>query len=411
MTSTRQSLDWPGSLLMLLAAVIQFFRAGSLGLECWVPGRSLTFCVDQYWVNQLLKNYAGGFTKRGFSGELLRHLFPSGVDLIGLNVFALLLFMALALLLYAVVRTLLGRSGWPPLLISLLLMFAPFGKSLAETALDPLQLCLLLVASVLLTPAQSRARDAVVLVSFVLASLIYEGCALLLLPVGFWLMRATPWRWLPLALAAALLLVFQQPDAPSVGQAAREALVAVNPLTGEQLRYRDGGGLAASVSFSFNVKQEFSRYLSDSPRETLSRMARSLGAVLVYGIALLTAMAERRPAERSLGIRVWLLWVPVALPFVLITHDWLRYGVILLLLAMVVTAAQCPPRPLASGPMTRPEWLASGLLAMAVAVGPATGDVRKFLPHNYFHASLLMLLVALAVLLIEQRRLRTQQNG
>ena len=140
-------------------------------------------------------------------------------------------------------------------------------------------------------------------------------------------------------------------------------------------------------------------------------MARSLGAVLVYGIALLTAMAEHRPAERSLGIRVWLLWVPVALPFVLITHDWLRYGVILFLLAMVVTAAQCPPRPLASGPMTRPEWLASGLIAMAVAVGPVTGDVRKFLPHNYFHASLLMLLVALAVLLIEQRRLRTQQNG
>ena len=396
---------------MLLAAVIQFFRAGSLGLECWVPGRSLTFCVDQYWVNQLLKNYAGGFTKRGFSGELLRHLFPSGVDLIGLNVFALLLFMALALLLYAVVRTLLGRSGWAPLLISLLLMFAPFGKSLAETALDPLQLCLLLVASVLLTPAQSRARDAVVLVSFVLASLIYEGCCLLLLPVGFWLMRATIWRWLPLALAAALLLVFQQPDAASVGQAAREALVAINPLTGEQLRYRDGGGLAASVSFSFNVKQEFSRYLSDSPRETLSRMARSLGAVLVYGIALLTAMAAHRPTERSLGIRVWLLWVPVALSFVLITHDWLRYGVILLLLAMVVTAAQCSPRPLESGPMTRPEWLASGLIAMAVAVGPATGDVRKFMPHNYFHASLLMLLVALAVLLIEQRRLRTQQNG
>ena len=128
MTSTRQSLDWPGSLLMLLAAVIQFVRAGSLGVECWDPGRSLTFCVDQYWVNQLLKNYAGGFTKRGFSGELLRHLFPSGVDLIGLNVFALLLFMALALLLYAVVRTLLGRSGWAPLLISLSLMFGPLAS-------------------------------------------------------------------------------------------------------------------------------------------------------------------------------------------------------------------------------------------------------------------------------------------
>lgn len=411
MQSTRQSLDWPGSVLVLLLATVQFFRGGSLGAECWVPGRSLTFCVDQYWVNQLLKNYAGGFTKRGFTGELLRHLFPSGLDLVWLNVFALLLFMALALLLYAVVRTLLGSSGWPPLLISLLLLLAPFGKSLAETVLDPLQLCLFLVASVLLTPAQSRARDVVVLLSYGLASLIYEGCALLLLPVGFWLMRATPWRWLPVAMAAALLLVFQQPDSPSVGQAAREALVAINPFTGEQLRYQDGGGLAASVGFSFNVKQEFSRYLSDSPRDTFARVSRSLGAVLVYGIAVLTAMGERRPRERTLAFRVWLSWVPVALPFVLITHDWLRYGVILLFLSMLVTAAQCPARSLECSPIARPEWLSIGLIAMAAGVGPATGDVRKFLPHNYFHASLLMLLVAVVVLLIEQRRLKLQQNG
>jgi len=405
MQSRRQSLDWPGSVVVLLVALVQFFRAGALGSQCWRPGESLTFCIDQYWVNQLLKNYAGGFTKRGFSGEVLRHLFPSGLDLIWLNAFALLLLMALALLLYALVRTLMARSGWPPLLISVLLLLAPFGKALAETALDPLQLSVLLVAAVLLTPAKSPARDGAVVVSFVLASLIYEGCALLLLPVGFWLMRATPWRWLPPVLAAGLLLVFQQPDAPLVGQAAREALVAINPLTGQELRYRDGGGLAASVSFSFNVKQEFGRYLTDAPRETISRMARSLGAVLVYGIAVLTAMAERRASERPVACRVWFSWVPVALPFVLITHDWLRYGVILLLLAMLVTAAQCEPLPLESGPATRPELLAIGLLAMAAAVGPATGDVRKFLPHNYFHASLLMLLVACVVLVVEQRRL------
>ena len=42
--------------------------------------------------------------------------------------------MALALLLYGVVGTLQALSGFPPLLNSLFLLFATFGKSLAEIA-------------------------------------------------------------------------------------------------------------------------------------------------------------------------------------------------------------------------------------------------------------------------------------
>lgn len=139
-------------------------------------------------------------------------------------------------------------------------------------------------------------------------------------------MRPGSGRWLPVALAAGLLLVFQRPDTPALGEAASAALRAVNPWTGQSLRYQDGGGMAASVGFMFNVKQEFTRYWMDPPRETISRVARSLGVVLADLLVLLTAMGSGRTPSRSQLLRNWLIVVPFALPFVLITHDWLRYG-------------------------------------------------------------------------------------
>jgi len=291
-----------------------------------------------------------------------------------------------------------------------LLLLAPFGKSLAETALDPLQLCVLLVAFVLLTPPQSSTRDWVLIAAYVLGSLIYEGCLLLLLPVGFWLMRPGLGRWLPLMLTAALLLVFQQQDPAGLGEAARQALVATNPYTGQQLRYQDGAGLAASVSFGFNVKQEFSRYLADSLRDTVSRVSRSLGVVIVYGLSLLTAMGRgNSQGQRELAL-IWLSWVPFALPFVLITHDWLRYGVILLLLAMLVAVAQTQsPEPFQEiepwWSLSVPEASAVAVLTLCTVIGPANQDVRKFLPADYFYIAVLMLLVALVLFCWNQSRL------
>ena len=413
MNARQHVLSWWAAGWIALLAVWQFFRGGWAGSGCWsrgVSGDLPSLCVDPYWINQWLKNYAGGFSKRGLMGEILRHLFPGGLDLLGLNLAALVLLVAIALLLALLVHRLLRSSLLSAAVITSLLLLSPFGKSLAETALDPLQLCVLLVAAVLLTPPESSARDAVVIAAYGLASLIYEGSVLLLLPVGFWLMRPGLWRWSPLAMAAGLLLIFQHQDPAGLGEAARRALVATNPYTGQQLRYQDGAGLAASVSFAFNVKQEFSRYLTDSVRDTVSRMSRSLGVVLVYGLALLTAMGRANSQGRRELVLIWLSWIPFALPFVLITHDWLRYGVILLLLAMLVAVAKRQ----SAGPLlvvhpwwgfSIPEASASAVLMFCVVIGPATEDVRKFLPHDYFHVSLLMIVVASVVFWWNQIRL------
>jgi hypothetical protein len=413
MAARPRLLTWWAACWIALLAVWQFFRAGWAGPSCWTKGINgdlPSLCVDPYWINQWLKSYAGGFSKRGLIGELLRHLFPGGIDLLWLNVTALLLLIAIALLLGLLVQRLLRTSDFSSLLITSLLLLAPFGKSLAETALDPLQLCVLLVAVVLLTPPQSSTRDWVLIAAYVLGSLIYEGCLLLLLPVGFWLMRPGIGRWLPLVLAAAFLLVFQQQDPSGLGEAARQALVAINPYTGQELRYQDGAGLAASVSFGFNVKQEFSRYLTDSLRDTISRVSRSLGVVVVYGLSLLTAMGRGNSKEQRKLALIWLSWVPVALPFVLITHDWLRYGVILLLLAMLVAVAQTQSRePLQEieswWSLSVPEASAVAVLTLSTVIGPATQDVRKFLPADYFYMALLMLLVALVLFCWNQSRL------
>lgn len=76
---------------------------------------------------------------------------------------------------------------------------------------------------------------------------------------------------------------------------------------------------------------------------------------------------------------------------------------ILLLLSLVLTAAEAAPLPfgsrsmLADGRFTRGEAWALLPLTVMVAAGPYAEDVRKCLPHNYFHASLGMLALSLLV--------------
>lgn len=398
---------WPGLIPVLVLGAWRFFQGGWIGLDCLALGRrgeAPSLCVDPYWLNQWLKNYAGGFSKRGLIGEVLRHLLPGDLNLLVVSAVALVLLLFSYGLLYWLVSQLLATTPLMASAISCLLVLSPLGKSLAETALDPLQVCLLLAATVLLTPRASRWRDGWLLLVFVICALIYEGCALLLLPFVVVLMRPGRGRWIPVVLAAGLLLVFQRPDTPDLGEAASAALRAVNPWTGQDLRYQDGGGMAASVGFMFNVKQEFTRYWMDPPRETISRMARSLGVVLAYLFVLLTAMGGGRSPSRAQVFRNWLIFAPFALPFVLITHDWFRYGVILLLLSLLLSAAAAGPlapavpvMPAHHRRFSLSEIWALLPLSVMVVVGPYADDVRKCLPHNYFHASLLMLALAVAV--------------
>lgn len=395
-----------GFLPLGLLGALQFLHGGWVGWSCFtqgLSGQSATLCIDPYWVNQWLKNYAGGFSKRGLLGELLRHLHPGPVDLLGLNLLGLLLLLVIYGLLYWLLLRLICRSWGVALLFSALLVLSPLGKSLAETALDPLQVCVLLLASLLLTRPLSPQRDALMVAVYLVSSLIYEGCLLLLLPAALLLMRPRWSRWLPVGLGVLLLGLFQQQDSAEIGLQAARALQAINPWTGQAVAYQDGGGLAASVSFAFNVKQEFSRYLSDSPRDTLSRIARSLGVVLAVLLMVLTAMGSgRSPGRRDVAI-TWLWFAPFAFPFVLITHDWLRYGVVILLMALVVVAAcqasQAAPPALAWSVQPSELFALVPLVVMTVA-GPGTRDVRKFLPHDYFYGSLALLGLAVALLLL-----------
>jgi len=124
--------------------------------------------------------------------------------------------------------------------------------------------------------------------------------------------------------------------------------------------------------------------------------------VVQIELVLLTAMGQGAVPSRRRLLRNWLIFAPFAFPFVLITHDWFRYGVVLLLLALLLTAAEAaaddaPFTLRVAWPFARAEvWSLLPISAM-VLIGPASSDVRKCLPHNYFHASLGMLGLAAAV--------------
>lgn len=405
-------------LINSLILLFHFFRE-ELTSSCISNGfsqSSPTLCIDQYWVNQWLKNYSGGFVKRGLIGEVLRHTVGTEVNMLLLNIVGIMLLSCLGILIYILlIRLSEGRWALSTLIGSLLLL-SPFGKVLAETTMDPLHLCLILASSCLLTQRQTATRNILVPIIYIVCALIYEGSILLMLPYVFWLSSNKHSRAAAVGAGLLLLVLFKGPDPVETSELISSSLRVVNPFTQGSLDYQYGGNQAVAVGFVFNIKQEFSRYLSDSPRDTFARVTRSLGAVIVYLIAIQCSLISWNKNAHNRMLKIWLSWIPLGLPFVLITHDWFRYGVFLLFLALLVSTDETvQPRersmPVRIGVIrVRLESLTIAILSMCIIIGPLNTDVRKFLPHNYFHASLGMFLVSLAFYVIALRAQKPLAN-
>ena len=93
--------------------------------------------------------------------------------------------------------------------------------------------------------------------------------------------------------------------------------------------YIHSQNLAASASFFFNVKQEFSKYIED-PYGSI----RWIGTAAVMSLFFMLSIANAK--THHLFIKNWLAVSLCGLPFFLITHDWFRYGIITVILAVAL---------------------------------------------------------------------------
>lgn len=387
-----------------------------------------TMCLDPYWVNQWLKNYGAGVAKRGLLGTLSASIFDGRINLLLLNLVA---FLIILLIVYGVVTCLrqLGEGGSlaDACVFTALLWLTPLGKSISETAGDPLQVVLILLLSAMLAIHRLQKRelacDAVLAGFFSIAILIHEGAFLLFLPAYLIIgRRRWPW-WLGLGLAITITVIFSKAENPALQEMISSRLTGFNPLTGMELQYRAGEGLAPNVGFAYNVKMEFSRYLQD-PGMMFGQVQRSFTLSLFLALCIAIWIQGFSQSNAHRYMMIWLLYIPLTLPFFLITHDWVRYAVINLLSCLFCLAATSqktflPPDNSGTAGETKSKrgidlkrnlpWAA--LLAATLLLGPHANqqDIRTFPPPFLGLKFTLLAVAAMTLFVVNYRGIFPQQ--
>ena len=399
--------NWLNSPRCLTDALLQL-QGGSSAFSGTPYWAKFTFCVDPYWVNQWLKNYGGGYVKRGLIGSVLT-LFGDRFDLVLLNVFALLLlFFSLYALVFLVARLLGSGSLGLVAIAATALWMSSFGKVFSETAGDPLQvvLCVWLLFACCASLFEKKLkqsdlwRDCVVSLLYIVSILIYEGSFLLLF-VPFCVLGRRTWLWL-VALFGAVLLVWSMAGSEplAIEESIADALVGFNSWNGLEVSYRAGGGIASQVSFMDNFWMELARY-QENPRSVLSELQGALSVFTVWimiGLGFVLSGFECR--EFSPDGAVWrfsrkFFWLLLAnllvvSPFLFVTHDWVRYLAVVSVLLVIVVCVESQyffARPALSGlGSAATSWL---FLAYSFAVslascrlGPFDVDIRTSLPAD-----------------------------
>jgi hypothetical protein len=366
-----------------------------------------TLCLDPYWVNQWLKNYGAGFVKRGFIGGVLS-FFGSRVDLLLLNLLSFLLLFGIAyLLVFHLVRLLGANSTVPVSLWVVILWMGPFGKTLSETAGDPVQIVLLIWLAFGAVVVSCRElllnnrllRDLVAAVLFCVSVLIYEGSFLLFLVPFFLLSRRTLIFWLGLGISFAMVLKMSSAESLLQETLIAQSLVGFNPFNGLEVAYRAGGGIASQVSFVDNFWMELSRYI----RSPIQALAELVSALSVFGIwvistasLILFGLTRKNlavPFEQSWGfVRRFSALICVNMlvifPFLFVTHDWVRYFALLSAQVIIILSVEKGMFGLDDAPSLLPDsavaknfvWVSFLSLFFSVLIYPKGVDLRTSLP-------------------------------
>ena len=359
-----------------------------------------TLCIDPYWVNQWLKNYSAGLVKRGFLGTSLEILSPGAINMVVLNIACVLIPIAILVLMAMVIRRQ-TRRPWPLIAAFIaIIALSPFGKVLGETTGDPLQVvCLVTFIGLTILTGQSyrldeRITSCALAAIYLINILIYEGSFLLLLPM-LAISRGRIARLISLAgigLGAALIWQFSGAESPEMGHLISSSYSGYNPITGYSIQYIHHQSLAASASFFFNVKQEFSKYIED-PYGSIRWIGTAAVMSCFFMLSFANVFFNPQTQSHYRFIKNWLAISLCGLPFFLITHDWFRYGIITIILSiamLIPLKAKHPPDREKHGLSNTqiPELIVLfSIILIAAVIGPHQLDVRRgILPIIYWQA-------------------------
>lgn len=291
-----------------------------------------TGCVDIYWARQYLVSYSDGYQSRALAGEVLRLFFHDRIGYLAINGIG----FALAALVPGVALALLARRfihDIRGMLLAIVLLTGPLVTVYFEVLGDPLQISFLLVIACMLWLPRLGSPAAILLglVVSVMAVLVHEASVFLLLPALLLVNRSrgggmlNPWWVLVtcgvLAVAVAMTLSRLGPSGSGLGLVTRSHAVLFN----------EHGPPDALLQ---RLLWELGLYVG-SVGKTLHLFTKLAGVLLWPALALVLLSAWRK----SEGIiRTYLFLLLTSLPLYLTAHDWGRFTIYSLTLALVIEA-------------------------------------------------------------------------
>jgi hypothetical protein len=295
-----------------------------------------TLFTDPYWVGFFIANYQDGFRRRALIGSICRQLFPGGINIWVINVWAsLVLCVAFVLMVRALVRLSLEQNAPRGRLFLFALSASVLTSAFYETLGDMLQLSLVLFCLTAMLAArwlrQESVRRLPLLAVAVPCACIHESSIFLAIPALPFFLKARP-RLRDVALPACLyvallLLALHWTDAqlhPTYhANLLRHMVQLASASSATALRWEP----VSEYHFYFSSFDAFLYFLGRFPR------------ILVLGFAYLFALVvclPRRLAERTLQAMVCI--VLSSLPLWCIAIDWGRFLSYALFLALVSTA-------------------------------------------------------------------------
>ena len=342
---------WVRLLPVWVALPCALFYSFALSTHCRLD--RIGICVDPYWMDHYLHDYAQGFARRGLTGEIARRVLGAPLSIVGLNVASFL----------AVLGTLwlLGAALWPHLsrparvVVLAILATSPVASLFFETLGDPLQgliLIHLLAFPWVLRMRRIPARVVLMAGLILFGALIHEASLFLISPALVLAITGLPargrdgWRILlmlavvPLMVTAGLVALL--PDAGRV-QADASAPAAVNELTGSSYVY--AGSLASSYAKLLTGEKE--RYFG-SVRNVIKASLKPIQVSWVpcWAFMLISGCAQARRFRTAL-LKSWGLLMAASLPLYVIGHDWGRFTIYTLVLsvytACLLTSGESDP--------------------------------------------------------------------
>lgn len=329
-------------------------------IKCSTP----SYCVADYWYHFWLVGYSDGLLRRAALGELFPRIVGDPVDALTLSVTAIV--VVVSMLVLTGTRYLRSHGHRAPV-VFVLVFAGPLPALCFEVLGDPLQAALLLaLLFVLVQPRIPRPlRGASVLLVATMVLLVHEAAAFLIVPFLYAAHCQLEGRSPHLVTAGALACVAASVAVAAGFAQSLEGSGAGLLLRDESVVHAPPHGLPSFVAL---LQDELTTRLG-----SLRAVVRTLGLfprVALWPVAVVVTcfiLARDTALPRNFG-----LLSAASLPLYVIAHDWGRFSVYTLMLALALSSVGSAPPPASNPLRALPAAALQRLLVSAGVVLVAT---------------------------------------